>query len=564
MKLYFWVNPGVWCFLFLFLSKCATAQITPIYAVNRIETIPAAQFSRDNQAKAQRKWLSVPIRENNVSIGDTLLIRITPEPRTRNLELFLKYCYGNCPLDGAPTEGYDLHFANTDTLRNYTWKVPVTALESGTDESQNVRQFDNSALKVIYVYVRNPNRAEARYKMEVFLSKSAVGRDEYPLPVRKMASDLGTAKFHALLVSVNDYDDPAIKLNRPNLDILRLDSVLSKKYEFASIIKLPNATKKMLKDTLTALSYRLLNDDNLILFFAGHGISSNKNGYWAMKDSKADDLDSFFSNAALVSFLDEIHTQHLLVVADACFGATLVRSENYADKVLRTWGEIYAQQSRKAMSSCQLEATPDRSVFLDYFVKRLGENQEAYVSAEELFDRLKNAVHNNTQQNQKPTYGNVLDLRAGAGDFLFKRKIDRPDSPLTGALSGDSSLAILNGEATPTGDTILVSHVKVFTLDAPVPDSTRKVYNGLAGTSVILTNSHAKTASVLFSSNKINWQPYSIPARDSYVYKMNSPQGYVQVKTDAIRSTRYGLVRGKRYKIIWNAPLGMFDLEPIN
>ena len=74
------------------------------------------------------------------------------------------------------------------------------------------------------------------------------------------------------------------------------------------------------------------------------------------------------------------------------------------------------------MTSGAMKTVPDRSVFVDYLVKRLNENQQSYLSAEELFSSMRKAVINNSPNRQTPQYGEIREAGDEGGDFVFVRR----------------------------------------------------------------------------------------------------------------------------------------------
>ena len=74
------------------------------------------------------------------------------------------------------------------------------------------------------------------------------------------------------------------------------------------------------------------------------------------------------------------------------------------------------------MTSGTLKEVPDRSVFLLYLNKRLQENTQPYISAEELFSSFKTAVLNNSPN--IPQYGEIKDTGDEGGDFIFIKKTE--------------------------------------------------------------------------------------------------------------------------------------------
>ena len=76
--------------------------------------------------------------------------------------------------------------------------------------------------------------------------------------------------------------------------------------------------------------------------------------------------------------------------------------------------------SRKAMTSGTLEEVPDRSVFLEFLLKRLQVNEKKYLSASELFSSFREAVLNNSPN--IPQYGVIQDTGDEGGDFIFVKR----------------------------------------------------------------------------------------------------------------------------------------------
>ena len=72
------------------------------------------------------------------------------------------------------------------------------------------------------------------------------------------------------------------------------------------------------------------------------------------------------------------------------------------------------------MTSGNLKEVPDKSVFLEYLVKRLNNNTEKYLSADHLFASFRIAVMNNCQT--EPQFGTIQNAGDEGGEFIFIRK----------------------------------------------------------------------------------------------------------------------------------------------
>ncbi|WP_138992352.1 hypothetical protein [Larkinella sp. C7] len=99
------------------------------------------------------------------------------------------------------------------------------------------------------------------------------------------------------------------------------------------------------------------------------------------------------------------------------------------------------------------------------------------------------------------------------------------------------------------GDTLEVSYIKVFFIDAPVPDSSRKVTISYSQKSIILVNDYGKPAMLEISRDMKQWTAFTIKANNVSIYPTNSTQLFVRLKTDPVRSNKYTVRRGSRYRI---------------
>src|SRR4030042_1748756 len=94
-------------------------------------------------------------------------------------------------------------------------------------------------------------------------------------------------KFYALLVGVDKYEDANLMdLDNPVRDAENLYNILSSAYCFdkENIILIKNARRADITDALDILAEKLTKDDNLLIFYAGHGWwgeAANVGSWWA-------------------------------------------------------------------------------------------------------------------------------------------------------------------------------------------------------------------------------------------------------------------------------------------
>ncbi len=235
-------------------------------------------------------------------------------------------------------------------------------------------------------------------------------------------------KFYALLIANQNYNDVTISdLSNPIPDAKALANTLTEDYTFdkSNIILLENPNRAKIIKTLDNLSKKITSIDNLLIFYAGHGVwdTTLQQGFWLPSDATTGDKSEWLSNDNIRDYILGIKSKHTLLVSDACFGGAIFKTREIMTNAPVSIRKIYDIPSRKAMTSGALTTVPDKSVFVKYIIERLKENQNKYLSAETLFYNIKDAVINNSPTGQTPEYGAITQAGdEGGGSFVFIRK----------------------------------------------------------------------------------------------------------------------------------------------
>ncbi|MCB9002208.1 MAG: caspase family protein [Bacteroidales bacterium] len=232
-------------------------------------------------------------------------------------------------------------------------------------------------------------------------------------------------EYYAIIMGADDYQDNSIPdLDNPISDAQKLYDVLVDKYTFdkGNVVFLKNPTREQMINTLDILTRKIDKNDNLLIFYAGHGFWDKNTdfGYWIPTDSKANSTANWLANSQIKDYVAAIKSKHTLIIADACFGGSIFHSRKAFEEGSVTPKKAFDAPSRDAMTSGNLTEVPDRSVFLDQLVKRLNSNAKDYITAEELFASIKDVVI--TSSPVTPVYGSIRDAGDEGGDFLFVRK----------------------------------------------------------------------------------------------------------------------------------------------
>lgn len=291
-------------------------------------------------------------------------------------------------------------FRNGQFVRNIIPPVP-TIRQMLIDEPMDL-QLGSNSLKVEAVSVTGKK------------TESAV----------EVVYDISSAKFYALIIAVENYNDPVITdLDEPVKDATRFMNLIKTNYTFDddNIQFLKNPTKAVIIGTLHQMRTQVTPEDNLLIYYAGHGIwdEEMKTGYWLPCDASRDNPVNWLPNTDLTNYLNVLKTKHTLLIADACFSGGIFKTRAAFNNILSV-EKLYKLVSRKAMTSGTLNEVPDKSVFIQYLIKRLEENNRKYLSSEQLFSSMREAVINNSPN--IPQYGTIQNVGDEGGDFIFIRR----------------------------------------------------------------------------------------------------------------------------------------------
>ena len=248
-----------------------------------------------------------------------------------------------------------------------------------------------------------------------------------PKATPQFTRTLTTGDYYALLIGVNEYESSSINdLVEPVKDSEKLGQILVDNYSFdaGNVSQLVNPTRDEILDELDRLAERLTQDDNLLIFYAGHGYwdETTNQGYWLPSDADQNRRRDWIPNGTIVDYINGIATQHTLLISDACFSGGIFKTRSAFNDIPPATEALYDLPSRKAMTSGTLTEVPDKSVFIEYLIKRLENNDNKYSTSQEIFASMRTAVINNSPTEQVPQFGEIRETGDEGGDFIFVRR----------------------------------------------------------------------------------------------------------------------------------------------
>jgi len=231
--------------------------------------------------------------------------------------------------------------------------------------------------------------------------------------------------YYALVIGIDIYEDYRLPdLDNPIKDCGSFIEAITKNYTFEeeNITFLRNATRADMISSLDELTRKVTPNDNLLIFYAGHGLWDEKsnNGYWLPSDAVKDVKTNWVRNSAVVDYLAEIDSKHTLLITDACFGGAIFETRSGFTDDEEAFEQLYELPSRTAMTSGNKTEVPDRSSFAKYLIQRLNSNQEKYLTSSKLFNSFQIAVIKNSKA--IPQYGDIENTGDQGGDFIFLKR----------------------------------------------------------------------------------------------------------------------------------------------
>lgn len=239
------------------------------------------------------------------------------------------------------------------------------------------------------------------------------------------AGDVAFGNYYALIIGNNRYRYLK-KLKSASVDALALDKILRNDYGFQTKL-LIDATRYDILSALSQLRRQLKKQDNLLIYYAGHGWVDDQadEGFWLPIDAASDNPVNWISNSSVISTIRALQAKHVLVVADSCFSGKLTRGLKPQIRTQDYLQRMATRSARTALTSGGLEPVLDgggqdgHSVFAGAFFSALNAN-DGVIDMAQLSNRIRRQVA--LAADQLPEYGDIRRAGHNGGDFLFVRK----------------------------------------------------------------------------------------------------------------------------------------------
>lgn len=233
---------------------------------------------------------------------------------------------------------------------------------------------------------------------------------------------------HLLSIGINQYTNGINPLNNAVRDAQAFEKILKDRYGVINCRSLYNesATLEGIIAAFDELKKVITKEDNLIIYFSGHGELVDDQGYWIPIDAVLNKRHTYLANYEIRNLLKILEAHHVLVIVDACFSGALLQQDRQL-AVTR----YYAIPSRWVMTSGQIEFVPDgppgsHSPFAKSLLTQLELNPKSHLSVRELWLNMREGVIANSKQT--PLCEPVRDTGHQGGEYFFidKNAADLP------------------------------------------------------------------------------------------------------------------------------------------
>ena len=258
------------------------------------------------------------------------------------------------------------------------------------------------------------------------LDAMAAARETSP----RRGAKFGT--YHALVIGNANY------LTLPRLataanDAAAVKDLLERRYGFR-VTLLQDAKYLDVLSAFSALQKELKENDNLIIYYAGHGEldAGSGQGYWLPVDAAKESKTNWISSREVSMQLELLPARHVLVIADSCYSGALTRSalarrETATESEKSGWmADLSAKRSRTALTSGGLDPVLDsggggHSIFARSLLDALSRPADP-LETYRLWSSVKARVMYETRslrQQQVPEYAPIQHAGHEGGEFFF-------------------------------------------------------------------------------------------------------------------------------------------------
>lgn len=235
---------------------------------------------------------------------------------------------------------------------------------------------------------------------------------------------------YLFVIGISNYDMPRFPaLKNAVNDAKAIINILEKKYGFEEYRYLFNeqANRAGIIDAFVELN-NISNEDNLIIFFAGHGDQDSNTRQGFMIPIDGNQRSQFISYTEIKDFVEHIKAKHILLIFDCCFSANFISRTRTGIQSGASIQKVYSLPSRYFLGAGGEERVSDggneeNSPFTSAILHFLRENNNKELLCSALAINVRQQVGN--LKRQQPVFEPIdVTGHTVGGEFVFVIKSD--------------------------------------------------------------------------------------------------------------------------------------------
>lgn len=299
--------------------------------------------------------------------------------------------------------------------------APAAPTQAETGVSSAPTRIDTSAATRVVPRVARPRRwllfaAAAAIVLVAALALLLVSRQR-----AEAARIAALGRFYAVVIGESSYRKFEALPTAVN-DARAVAQLLETTYGF-KVARLENAESKDILAALNTIGKQMTDNDNLVIFYAGHGAVRNEKGYWQPVDADFD-MTNWISPAIVKDVLLDHPSRRMLILADSCYSGALVKgtppalsptdgnSDRHARMVISSGGDAPVIDS----------ADGQHSIFTRALLDVLGSPDHKITDVQSVFTRIRERVVDSARRagrEQNPQLSAIAEVGDEGGTFFF-------------------------------------------------------------------------------------------------------------------------------------------------
>ena len=252
--------------------------------------------------------------------------------------------------------------------------------------------------------------------------------DNRDLEIEKSIYSTGTSnssRNHIFMIGIDRYSNNIEPLQNAVRDVKAIHQILITKYLFDgkhTILENEFATRKAIYDTFYYYLNTLEEEDNLIIYYAGHSFidKKHKDAFWIPSDAFKNQYETYIDTDFIQRKLRQMKAKHVLLISDSCYSYGLFRDTASRDITTKVFGNEknrsrYGFYSGRGKVSDGKIHSPFARVLIDYL-------EESHIDfyTVEMYIYMVKKMWIQGIEDQEPKYQVMPNTVNESGEFVFR------------------------------------------------------------------------------------------------------------------------------------------------